>query len=52
MKTKFIMLSVMISLALLSNAFPQDKPLEGEVSLKGMWVGLDAKEGGRAKFTE
>ena len=52
MKTKFIMLSVMISLALLSNAFPQDKPLEGEVSLKGIWVGLDAKEGGRAKFTE
>jgi MtrB/PioB family decaheme-associated outer membrane protein len=52
MKTKFIMLSVMISLALLSNAFPQDKPLEGEVSLKGILVGLDAKEGGRAKFTE
>lgn len=52
MKTKFIMLSVMISLALLSNAFPQDKPLEGEFSLKGIWVGLDAKEGGRAKFTE
>jgi len=52
MKTKFIMLSVIISLTLLSNAFPQDKPLEGEVSLKGIWVGLDAKEGGRAKFTE
>ena len=52
MKTKFIMLSVMISLALLSNAFPQDKPFEGEVSFKDIWLGLDAKEGGRAKFTE
>jgi len=53
MKTKIIIvLSVMINLALLSNAFPQDKPLEGEVSFKGIWLSLDAKEGGRAKFTE
>jgi len=52
MKTKIIMLSVIISLALLSNAFPQDKPIEGEVSFKGIWLGLDGKEGGRAKFTE
>jgi MtrB/PioB family decaheme-associated outer membrane protein len=52
MKTKIIMLSVIISLALLSNAFPQDKPIEGEVSFKGIWLGLDEKEGGRAKFTE
>jgi MtrB/PioB family decaheme-associated outer membrane protein len=52
MKTKIIMLSVIISLALLSNAFPQDKLIEGEVSFKGIWLGLDGKEGGRAKFTE
>ena len=37
MKTKIIMLSVIISLALLSNAFPQDKPIEGEVSFKGVF---------------
>jgi len=43
---------VIISLGLLSNAYPQDKPFEGEVSLKGIWLGLEAKEGGRAKFTE
>ena len=43
------MLSVIISLALLSNAFPQDKPIEGEISFKGIWLGLDGKEGGRAK---
>jgi len=52
MKTKTIMLSVMISLALLSNAFTQDRAIEGEISFKGIWLGLDAKEGGRAKFTE
>jgi len=52
MKTKIIMLSLMINIALLSNAFPQDKPIEGEVSLKGIWVNVDGKEGGRAKFTE
>jgi MtrB/PioB family decaheme-associated outer membrane protein len=52
MRTKIIMLSVIISLALLSNAFPQDKPFEGEISFNGAWLGLDAKEGGRAKFTE
>ena len=52
MRTKIIILSVIISLGLLSNAFPQDKPFEGEVSFKGIWLGLEAKEGGRAKFTE
>ena len=52
MKTKIIMLSVIISLALLSNAFPQDKLIEGDVSFNGIWLGLDGKEGGRAKFTE
>lgn len=52
MKAKIIILALMISLVPLSNAFSQDKTIEGEVSLEGIFVDVDAKEGGRAKFTE
>jgi MtrB/PioB family decaheme-associated outer membrane protein len=52
MKTKIIILVLIVGLVPLTGAFPQDKPIEGEVSLNGMWIGLDGKEGGRAKFTE
>jgi MtrB/PioB family decaheme-associated outer membrane protein len=52
MKAKIIILVFIISLVPLSNAFSQDKTVEGEVSLKGIYVDVDAKEGGKAKFTE
>lgn len=52
MKAKIIILALMVSLMLVSNGLPQDKPFEGEVSLKGIWANVDGKEGGKAKFTE
>jgi hypothetical protein len=52
MKLKIIILALIINLIPLSTAFPQDKTIEGEVSLKGIFVDVDAKEGGQAKFTE
>jgi len=52
MKSKIVILAVIVSLLSLSNAFSQDKRIEGEVSLKGIYVDVDAKEGGKAKFTE
>ncbi len=52
MKTRIVVLSVIISFALFSNAYPQDKAIEGEISLTGVWVNVDGKEGGKAKFTE
>ncbi len=42
----------MIGLVPLFSAFSQDKVVEGELSLKAIWVGVDGKEGGEAKFTE
>jgi MtrB/PioB family decaheme-associated outer membrane protein len=51
MKSKIVILAVIVSLLSLSNAFSQDKTIEGEVSLKGIYVDVDAKEGGKAKFT-
>jgi MtrB/PioB family decaheme-associated outer membrane protein len=52
MKTNIMILTLIFSLMALSDAFPQDKTIEGEVSLEGIWVDVDAKEGGKAKFTE
>ena len=52
MKAKIIILTLILSFMVLSDAFPQDKTIEGEVSLEGVWVDVDAKEGGKAKFTE
>jgi len=52
MKAKIIILALIISLVPLSNAFSQDKTIEGKVSLEGILVDVDGKEGGRAKFTE
>jgi hypothetical protein len=52
MKAKIIVLLMIISLVPLSNTFPQDKLIEGEVSIKGILINVDGKEGGKAKFTE
>ncbi len=52
MKAKITILTLILSLMALSDAFPQDKTIEGEISLEGVWVDVDAKEGGKAKFTE
>jgi MtrB/PioB family decaheme-associated outer membrane protein len=52
MKVKIMMIVLMVSLAPLFSAFPQDKVVEGELSLKPIWVSVDGREGGEAKFTE
>ena len=35
-----------------SGAFAEEKRFEGEISAEGKYIGVDAKEGGEAKFTE
>jgi len=52
MKSRIIILALIVSLVPLSNSFPQDKTIEGEVSLKGIFVDVKGGEGGKAKFTE
>ncbi len=53
MKTKIIISALMICLVPFSYAFPQDnKTIEGEIGVTGVWLGLHGKEGGKAKFTE
>ena len=52
MKSRIIILILIMSLVPLSNSFPQDKTIEGEVSLKGIFVDVKGGEGGKAKFTE
>jgi MtrB/PioB family decaheme-associated outer membrane protein len=52
MKAKIIMLALIVSLAPFSSVFSQDEMIEGEVSLEGILVDVDGKEGGKAKFTE
>jgi MtrB/PioB family decaheme-associated outer membrane protein len=53
MKTKIIIIALMICLVSLSNAFSQDnKTIEGEIGVIGVWFDLHGKEGGKAKFTE
>jgi MtrB/PioB family decaheme-associated outer membrane protein len=53
MKAKIIIVAMMICLMPLSNAFSQDnKTIEGEVGITGVWIDVHGKEGGRAKFTE
>ena len=44
MKAKIIIFALIISLVPLSNAFSQDKTIEGEVSLKGIWFDVSGKE--------
>ena len=52
MKSRIIILALIVNLVPLSNSFPQDKTIEGEVSLKGIFVDVKGGEGGKAKFTE
>lgn len=52
MKANIMILTLILNLVALSDAFPQDKTIEGEISLEGIWVDVDAKQGGKAKFTE
>src|SRR4030042_1670857 len=52
MKTKIIISVLMISLIPFYNAFSADQVIEGEISLTGMYVGVEGEEGGKAKFTE
>jgi MtrB/PioB family decaheme-associated outer membrane protein len=52
MKATIITLAMIVSLVPLTGAFSQDKMIEGEVSLDGVLVDVDGKEGGKAKFTE
>jgi len=53
MKAKIMIIAVMICLVPLSNALSQDnKSIEGEINLTGIWVGVDGEEGGEAKATE
>jgi MtrB/PioB family decaheme-associated outer membrane protein len=52
MKSRIIIFALIMSLVPLSHAFPQDKTLEGEVGLEGIFVDVDGGKGGKAKFTE
>ena len=52
MKAKIIMIALMVSLLPLFSAFPEDRVVEGDLSLKPIWASVDGKEGGEAKFTE
>ena len=53
MKAKIIIVTLMICLLPLSYAFSQDnKTIEGEIGVTGVWFDLHGKEGGKAKFTE
>ena len=53
MKAKIMIVAMMICLVPLSNALSQDnKTIEGEVGLTGVWIDVHGKEGGKAKFTE
>ncbi len=52
MKSRIIILALIMSLVPLSDAFAQDKTIEGEVALKGIFVDVDGGGGGKAKFTE
>jgi MtrB/PioB family decaheme-associated outer membrane protein len=52
MKSRVIILTLIMSLVPLSNAFPEDKTTDGEVSLEGIFVDVKGGGGGKAKFTE
>jgi MtrB/PioB family decaheme-associated outer membrane protein len=53
MKLKIVILVMVISLVPLSSAVSQEnKTIEGEVGLIGVWLNVDGKEGGKAKFAE
>ena len=53
MKARIIIVTMMVCLLPLSSAFSQDnKTIEGEVGLTGVWIDVHGKEGGKAKFTE
>lgn len=52
MKTKIIIFVWMICLIPYSNAFSQDRVIEGEIAATGMYIGVTGEGGGKAKFTE
>ena len=52
MKAKIIIVALIISLIPFFDAFSEEKTIEGEISLTGMYVGVEGEEGGKAKFTE
>ena len=53
MKAKIIIVAMMICLAPFSHALSQDnKTIEGEINLTGVWIDVNGEEGGEAKATE
>jgi MtrB/PioB family decaheme-associated outer membrane protein len=52
MKTNIIIFTLIATFVPISSVLSQDKMIEGEVSLEGIFVEVDGKEGGSAKFTE
>lgn len=57
MKTKTIIVALIISLVPFLDAFPEEKTseeriIEGEISVTGKYIGVDGEGGGEAKFTE
>ena len=62
MKSKIIIVVLIIGLVALSNAFPEEKTseektseektIEGEISVTGKYIGVEGEKGGKAKFTE
>ncbi len=52
MKSGPIIFALIMSFVPLSDAFPQDKTVEGEVSVEGILADVDGGEGGKAKFTK
>src|SRR4030042_278940 len=55
MKSRIIVFAIsvlMMSLMGLPHAFCEEYQFSGEISLKGLYVDVDGKEGGKAKFSE
>lgn len=52
MKSRMILLVLLVMVLSFSVSLAQETRLEGEVSLKGVYVGVEGGEGGKAKFTE
>jgi len=52
MKLKTLICILILSLIPLSNAFSEERTVEGEISMTGKIIDVNAGEGGKAKFTE
>jgi MtrB/PioB family decaheme-associated outer membrane protein len=52
MKAKTIIIALMICVVPFSSALSEDKAIEGEIGITGVWIGVRGDEGGKAKFTE